>query len=132
MVLFYAGAIFRVLTFKVIPCQLSEILFSCSQRHQGPPNISKSALCHDQLFAILCIFSGIYLVNYVLMNSAANVFYSAGLVLVTFQDAMSLMEQVFSLLDNLLIMMALRIMLKYLLTINVLFYMWILIYSSYK
>ncbi|KAK6231614.1 NRAMP family - like 4 [Theobroma cacao] len=65
------------------------------QRHQGPPNISKSALCHDQLFAILCIFSGIYLVNYVLMNSAANVFYSAGLVLVTFQDAMSLMEQVF-------------------------------------
>ncbi|XVE76175.1 hypothetical protein DITRI_Ditri12bG0151900 [Diplodiscus trichospermus] len=29
------------------------------------------------------------------MNSAANVFYSAGFVLVTFQDAVSLMEQVF-------------------------------------
>ncbi|XWS66876.1 hypothetical protein CRYUN_Cryun05aG0238500 [Craigia yunnanensis] len=68
---------------------------SIVQQYQGPPNISKSALCHNHLFAILCVFSGIYLVNYVLMNSAANVFYSAGLVLVTFQDAMSLMEQVF-------------------------------------
>ncbi|KAK8553812.1 hypothetical protein V6N12_030795 [Hibiscus sabdariffa] len=65
------------------------------QQHRGPPNISKSALCHSHLFAILCAFSGIYLVNYVLMNSAANVFHSEGLVLVTFQDAMSLMEQVF-------------------------------------
>ncbi|XVE61697.1 hypothetical protein DITRI_Ditri06bG0060700 [Diplodiscus trichospermus] len=67
---------------------------SIVQQHQGPPNISKSALCHDHFFAILCVFSGIYLVNYVLMNAAANVFYNAGLVLVTFQDAMSLMEQV--------------------------------------
>ncbi|XVE96698.1 hypothetical protein REPUB_Repub02eG0245200 [Reevesia pubescens] len=68
---------------------------SIVQQHQGPPNISRSALCHDHLFAILCVFSSIYLVNYVLLNSAANVFYSAGLFLVTFQDAMSLMEQVF-------------------------------------
>ncbi|XVF76394.1 hypothetical protein PTKIN_Ptkin13bG0263000 [Pterospermum kingtungense] len=68
---------------------------SIVQQHQGPSNISKSALCHNHLFAILCAFSGIYVVNYVLMNSAANVFYSAGLVLATFQDAMSLMEQVF-------------------------------------
>ncbi|XWS59667.1 hypothetical protein CRYUN_Cryun08bG0141500 [Craigia yunnanensis] len=68
---------------------------SIVQQHQGPPNISKSALCHDHFFAILCVFGGIYLVNYVLMNSAANVFYNAGLVLVTFQDAMLLMEQVF-------------------------------------
>ncbi|GMI96581.1 ENHANCED RESPONSE TO ABA3, CYTOKININ RESISTANT 1, ORESARA 2, ETHYLENE INSENSITIVE 2, ORESARA 3 [Hibiscus trionum] len=65
------------------------------QQHQAPPNISKSALCHSHLFAILCAFSGICLVNYVLMNSAAIVFHSEGLVLVTFQDAMSLMEQVF-------------------------------------
>ncbi|XVF07894.1 hypothetical protein REPUB_Repub06bG0178500 [Reevesia pubescens] len=68
---------------------------SIVQRHQGPPNLSKSALCHNHFFAILCIFSGIYLANYVLLNSAANVFFSAGLVLVTFQDAISLMEQVF-------------------------------------
>lgn len=60
-------------------------------------NISKGALCHDHFFAILCIFSAIYMANYVLMNSAANLFYSTGLVLLTFQDAMSLMEQVFSL-----------------------------------
>ncbi|KAB5519858.1 hypothetical protein DKX38_024177 [Salix brachista] len=39
--------------------------------------------------------SGIYLVNYVLMISAANVLYSTGLVILTFSDAMSLMEQVF-------------------------------------
>ncbi|KAK4834054.1 hypothetical protein QYF36_015995 [Acer negundo] len=68
---------------------------SIVRQHQGQLNISKGALCHDHFLAILCIFSGIYLVNYVLMNSAANVFYSSGLVLLTFQDAMSLMEQVF-------------------------------------
>ena len=88
---------FGVYKFDAIHCQFSEILFSCSQQHQGPPNISKSALCHNHLLAILCVFSVNYLVNYALMNSAANVFYSAGLVLVTFQDAMSLMEQVFPL-----------------------------------
>ncbi|TYI87396.1 hypothetical protein E1A91_D04G132000v1 [Gossypium mustelinum] len=65
---------------------------SIVQEHLGPPNTSKSALCHNHLFAILGVFGGIYLVNYVLMNSAANVFYNAGLVLVTFHDAM---EQVF-------------------------------------
>ncbi|XP_022747582.1 ethylene-insensitive protein 2-like isoform X2 [Durio zibethinus] len=69
-------------------------LHSSIVQHQGPPNISKSALCHNHFLAILCVFSGIYLVSYVLMNSAANVFCSAGLVLVTFQDAISLMEQV--------------------------------------
>ncbi|CAN0926911.1 Ethylene-insensitive protein 2, partial [Linum grandiflorum] len=63
--------------------------------HPRSPNVSKSSLCYDNFLAILCIFSGIYLVNYVLMNSAANVFHSTGLVLVTFPDAMSLMEQVF-------------------------------------
>ncbi|PON69315.1 Ethylene-insensitive protein [Parasponia andersonii] len=71
-------------------------LHSCFvQRHHGPSNISKDALCHNHFFAILCVFSGICVVNYVLMNSAANVFYSTGLVLLTFQDAMSLVEQVF-------------------------------------
>uniref|UniRef100_A0A5B6ZX31 Putative ethylene-insensitive protein 2 n=1 Tax=Davidia involucrata TaxID=16924 RepID=A0A5B6ZX31_DAVIN len=68
---------------------------SIVQQDLGPPNVSKGALCHDHFFAILCIFSGIFLVNYVLMNSAANVFHSTGLVLLTFQDALSLMDQVF-------------------------------------
>ncbi|KAA8516551.1 hypothetical protein F0562_016943 [Nyssa sinensis] len=68
---------------------------SIVQQDLGPPNVSKGALCHDHFLAILCIFSGIFLVNYVLMNSAANVFHSTGLVLLTFQDALSLMDQVF-------------------------------------
>ena len=42
----------------------------------------------------MCVFSGLYLVNNVLMNAAANEFYSMGLVLTTFQDALSPMEQV--------------------------------------
>ncbi|KAJ0908584.1 putative NRAMP family protein [Helianthus annuus] len=45
--------------------------------------------------AISGVFSGIFIVNYVLMNSAANVFYSTGLDLLPFQDALSLMDQVF-------------------------------------
>ncbi|EXC16205.1 Ethylene-insensitive protein 2 [Morus notabilis] len=68
---------------------------SIVQQQHGPENVSKDALCHKHFFAILCVFSGIYVVNYVLMNSAANAFYSSGLVLLTFQDAMSVVEQVF-------------------------------------
>uniref|UniRef100_A0A2P2MC83 Ethylene insensitive protein n=1 Tax=Rhizophora mucronata TaxID=61149 RepID=A0A2P2MC83_RHIMU len=64
-------------------------------QHHGPSDVSKSALCHNHFWVIFCIFSGIYLVNYVLMNSAANVFNSNGLMLVTFPDALSLMEQAF-------------------------------------
>ena len=74
------------------------------QQHQGPQNISRDALCLDHFFAIICIFSGIYLVNYVLMISAANVFYSTGLVILTFPDALSLMEQVQFFSHNLLVM----------------------------
>ncbi|CAN0926910.1 Ethylene-insensitive protein 2 [Linum grandiflorum] len=63
--------------------------------HPRSPNVSNGTLCYENLIAILCIFSGIYLVNYVLLYSAANVFHSTGFVLVTFPDALSLMEQVF-------------------------------------
>lgn len=65
------------------------------QQKQGLENVSKNILLHDHFCAILCIFSGIFLVNYVLLNSAANYFYSTGLVLLTFQDAISLLDQVF-------------------------------------
>ncbi|KAL8204908.1 hypothetical protein R6Q57_010531 [Mikania cordata] len=68
---------------------------SIVQQHQGPTQASKEALCHDHLFAISCVFSGIFVINYILMNSAANVFYSTGVDLLTFQDALSLMDQVF-------------------------------------
>ncbi|KAJ1398442.1 NRAMP family [Sesbania bispinosa] len=62
--------------------------------HQGSTTISKDALCHNHFLAIICIFSGLYLVNNVLMSAAANEFYSMGLVLATFQDALSPIEQV--------------------------------------
>ncbi|KAM7531730.1 hypothetical protein LguiB_035140 [Lonicera macranthoides] len=67
---------------------------SIVQQDLGATNVSKGTLCQDHFIAILCIYSGIFLVNYVLMNSAANVFYRTGLVLLTFQDALSLMDQV--------------------------------------
>jgi ethylene-insensitive protein 2 len=64
------------------------------QQSQGSTNISKDALCHNHFVAIFFVFSCIYLVNCVLMVSAANVFNSTGLVMLTFQDAISPMEQV--------------------------------------
>ncbi|KAJ0503265.1 putative NRAMP family protein [Helianthus annuus] len=67
---------------------------SIVEQNQGPKQVSKGALCQDHLFAICCVFSGIFAINYILMNSAANVFYSTGLGLLTFQDALSLMDQV--------------------------------------
>ncbi|XP_047177177.1 ethylene-insensitive protein 2 [Vigna umbellata] len=67
---------------------------SIVQWHQGSTTISKDALCHNHFLAIICVFSGLYLVNNVLMNAGANEFYSMGLVLTTFQDALSPMEQV--------------------------------------
>lgn len=51
------------------------------------------ALFHDHFFAILFIFTGIFLVNYVLMNSAAVVFGNADIVL-NYQDVSLLMDQV--------------------------------------
>ncbi|KAL9686826.1 hypothetical protein QQ045_031219 [Rhodiola kirilowii] len=65
------------------------------QQHQGSQDISKSVLCHDHLSAVLIIFSSIFLVNLALMNSAANVFYSSGFVLLNLHDALSLMDQVY-------------------------------------
>ncbi|KZV26170.1 ethylene-insensitive protein 2-like [Dorcoceras hygrometricum] len=62
---------------------------------QGKLNLSKGTLCQDHFFAIICIFSGIFLLNYMLMNLAANVLYGTGLVLLTLQDALSLLDQVF-------------------------------------
>ncbi|WOL07915.1 protein ETHYLENE-INSENSITIVE 2-like isoform X2 [Canna indica] len=58
------------------------------------PNVSMGALFHDHFFAILFIFTSIFLVNYVLMNSAAAVF-SRTDVMFNFQDLSLLMDQVF-------------------------------------
>ncbi|KAK9158430.1 hypothetical protein Scep_005004 [Stephania cephalantha] len=61
---------------------------SIVQRQKGSASIPKNALCHEHFFAILCVFSGISLVNYAMMNSAATVFHSDGHVVLTFQDIM--------------------------------------------
>lgn len=66
----------------------------CLQGDQGQTNISKGALCYDHFFATSCVFSGIFLVNSMLMNLAASVFYSSGISSLTSQDALSLLDQV--------------------------------------
>ncbi|GMY18558.1 ethylene-insensitive protein 2 [Fagus crenata] len=88
-----AFALMSLLGANIMPHNF--FLHSSIVQHLGSPNISKDALCHNHFWAILCVFSGIYVVNYVLMISSATVFHSTGLVIITFQDAMSLMEQVF-------------------------------------
>ncbi|KAJ1294012.1 hypothetical protein BS78_01G113700 [Paspalum vaginatum] len=52
------------------------------------------SLFHDHLFSILFIFTGIFLVNYILLISAADE--SNGLIVMNFQDATELMHQVFT------------------------------------
>ncbi|GAA0144145.1 secondary carrier transporter [Lithospermum erythrorhizon] len=68
---------------------------SIVQREQQSEDLSKEAACYKHLFVTVCIFSCVFLLNYALMNLAANVFYSAGLVLLTFQDALSLLDQAY-------------------------------------
>ncbi|KAH7675325.1 Ethylene-insensitive protein 2 [Dioscorea alata] len=67
---------------------------SVVQKQRRQPNNAMNTLFHDHFFAILSIFSGIFLVNYVLMNSAAAVFSNADAVL-NFQDVNLLMDQIF-------------------------------------
>ncbi|CAH9105106.1 unnamed protein product [Cuscuta europaea] len=68
---------------------------SIIQQEQTSKRISRGALCQDHFFAIVSIFSGIFLVNYMLLNLAASAFYNTGLVLLTFHEALSLLDQVF-------------------------------------
>ncbi|KAL5199089.1 hypothetical protein ABZP36_002601 [Zizania latifolia] len=55
--------------------------------------LAVGALFHDHLFSILFFFTGIFLVNHVLMNSAAAE--STNTLLLTFQDVVELMNQIF-------------------------------------
>ncbi|KAL2894359.1 Protein ETHYLENE-INSENSITIVE 2 [Bienertia sinuspersici] len=66
---------------------------SIVQRYQGPACMPKGLRSQHNFIISFTISSGIFLVNYVLINSAANIFYSTGLGLVTFQDAMALFDQ---------------------------------------
>ncbi|KAL1549432.1 Ethylene-insensitive protein 2 [Salvia divinorum] len=70
-------------------------LHSSIVQGEGQIDVSKEALCYDQFFATLCIFSGIFLLNSMLVNLAANVFYSSGIISLTSQDALSLLDQGF-------------------------------------
>ncbi|KAJ8651165.1 hypothetical protein MRB53_004188 [Persea americana] len=63
------------------------------QQWQRLRSISTGTFCHEHLFAIMCIFSVIFLVNLVVMLSAATVFHSAGLP-VSFQDIPFLLDQI--------------------------------------
>ncbi|KAK8942623.1 Ethylene-insensitive protein 2 [Platanthera zijinensis] len=58
-------------------------------------NVSLGALLNDSFFAILFIFTGIFLVNYVLITSAAAVFGNTDVVALNFQDVSLIMEQIF-------------------------------------
>ncbi|CAL5096289.1 unnamed protein product [Urochloa decumbens] len=55
--------------------------------------VGLGTLFHEHLFSILCIFTGIFLVNYVLMSSAAAE--STNSLLLTFEDVVELMNQIF-------------------------------------
>ncbi|KAG0548023.1 hypothetical protein BDA96_01G130800 [Sorghum bicolor] len=52
------------------------------------------SLFHDHLFSILFIFTGIFLVNYILLSSAAEE--SSDTLVMNFQDAMEHMHQIFT------------------------------------
>lgn len=57
-------------------------------------NVSTGSICHDHFFATTLIFSAIFLVNYIIMSLAVSTFHSAGLAVLTFQDALLLLDQV--------------------------------------
>ncbi|KAL8167974.1 hypothetical protein V2J09_009473 [Rumex salicifolius] len=50
---------------------------SIVQRFQGSPGVSRASKAYDNFFSIFAVFSGIFLVNYVLMNSASNIHISS-------------------------------------------------------
>lgn len=55
--------------------------------------LTLGGLFHDHLFSILFIFTGVFLVNYVLLSSA--VVESSNTMILTFQDSVELMNQIF-------------------------------------
>lgn len=60
------------------------------QRRSLAPTLG--SLFHDHLFSILFVFTGVFLVNYVLLSSAADE--SGNITLVSYQDGIELMNQV--------------------------------------
>uniref|UniRef100_A0A0A9GTY6 Ethylene-insensitive protein 2 n=1 Tax=Arundo donax TaxID=35708 RepID=A0A0A9GTY6_ARUDO len=58
------------------------------------PVLTLGSLFHDHLFSILFAFSGVFLVNYVLLSSAADE--SKNTMAINFQEATELMNQIFT------------------------------------
>ncbi|XP_021301638.1 protein ETHYLENE-INSENSITIVE 2 isoform X2 [Sorghum bicolor] len=61
------------------------------QRRSLAPTLG--SLFHDHLFSVLFVFTGVFLVNYVLLSSAADE--SSNITLVNYQDGIELMNQMF-------------------------------------
>lgn len=68
------------------------IQISYMQIQRRSHHLTLGALFHDHLFSILFTFTGVFLVNYVLLSSAASE--SSHNVIHTFHDAVDLMNQV--------------------------------------
>ncbi|XP_078428816.1 NRAMP metal ion transporter family protein [Wolffia australiana] len=68
---------------------------SAVQNQKRATNVTVDAIRHDHFLANLFVFSGIFLVNYVLVNSSASVFHNSGLTVSTFHDVFLLLDQVF-------------------------------------
>ncbi|CAN6281780.1 unnamed protein product [Urochloa humidicola] len=67
---------------------------SVGQVQRRSPAPTLGSLFHDHLFSLLFIFSGVFLVNYVLLSSAADE--SSNIILSSFQDGIELMNQMFA------------------------------------
>ncbi|CAL4935431.1 unnamed protein product [Urochloa decumbens] len=67
---------------------------SVVQVQRRSPAPALGSLFHDHLFSLLFIFSGVFLVNYVLLSSAADE--SSNIILSSFQDGIELMNQMFA------------------------------------
>ncbi|XP_008681281.1 uncharacterized protein [Zea mays] len=78
---------FASVVVNLLPYTLSRLVQRRSSHTLG-------SLFHDHLFSILFIFTGIYLVNYILLSSAADE--SSETVVMNFQDATELMHQIFT------------------------------------
>ncbi|KAG0483732.1 hypothetical protein HPP92_011816 [Vanilla planifolia] len=76
-------------------CSLQSLNFFYNvQQQRRSSNVSIGNLFQDHFFAILIIFTGIFLVNYVLISSAAAVFGDAD-VAFNIQDVSVVMDQIF-------------------------------------
>ena len=70
----------------------SDIILSCVQVQRRFRGHTLGSLFHDHLSSILFAFSGIFLVNYILLSSAVDE--SKTTMAINFQDARQIMNQV--------------------------------------